>query len=30
MEARTMVPLQEAFLTDHDLFEALEIAERVA
>ena len=30
MEARTMVSLQEAFLTDHDLFEALEIAERVA
>jgi hypothetical protein len=30
MEARTTVSLQEAFLTDHALFEALEIADRVA
>jgi hypothetical protein len=30
MEARKMVPLQEAFVTDHDLFEALQIAERIA
>jgi hypothetical protein len=29
-EARTTVPPQEAFLTDHDLFEALQIAVRVA